>query len=108
MVTPGAEWLEVERLDHNRGKIHDVPLVRFRVRRFEADGRTVRSEEILEVEGRRLRKEGLGKDVTDKFLARPARACRRRAATASSRRRPSSCTACPRTRAPCAWSSSAT
>jgi hypothetical protein len=107
MVTPGAEWLEVERLDHHRGKIHEVPLVRFRVRRFGADGRTVRSEEILEVEGRRLRKEGLGKDVTDKFLA-GLPGCRRRAATASSRRRPSCFTGCPRTRAPCAWSSSAT
>ncbi len=68
MVTPGAEWLEVERLDHNRGRIHEAPLARFRLRRFEADGRTPRSEEVLEIEGRRLRKEGLGKDVTDKFL----------------------------------------
>src|SRR5687768_16439668 len=68
MVTPEADWLEVERLDHNRGRIHDAPLVRFRLRRFEADGRTLKGEEILEVEGRRLRKEGLGKDVTDKFL----------------------------------------
>jgi FAD/FMN-containing dehydrogenase/Fe-S oxidoreductase len=69
MVTPDAEWLEVERLDHNRGRIHDAPLARFRLRRFEADGKTVKSEETLEVEGKRLRKEGLGKDVTDKFLA---------------------------------------
>ena len=69
MVTPEAEWLEVERLDHNRGRIHDAPLARFRLRRFAADGKTLRSEELLEVEGRRLRKEGLGKDVTDKFLA---------------------------------------
>ncbi|MDQ3027288.1 MAG: DUF3683 domain-containing protein [Pseudomonadota bacterium] len=69
MVTPEAEWLEVERLDHNRGRIHDAPLARFRLRRFESDGRTLKSEELLEVEGKRLRKEGLGKDVTDKFLA---------------------------------------
>jgi len=69
MVTPDAEWLEVERLDHNRGRIHDAPLARFRLRRFGADGKTLKSEELLEVEGRRLRKEGLGKDVTDKFLA---------------------------------------
>ena len=68
MVTPEGEWLEVERLEHNRGRIHDVPLAKFRLRRFEADGRTVKSEESLEIEGRRLRKEGLGKDVTDKFL----------------------------------------
>jgi FAD/FMN-containing dehydrogenase/Fe-S oxidoreductase len=69
MVTPDAEWLEVERLDHNRGRIHDVPMARFRLRRFEADGKTLKSEEMLEVEGKRLRKEGLGKDVTDKWLA---------------------------------------
>jgi FAD/FMN-containing dehydrogenase/Fe-S oxidoreductase len=69
MVTPDAEWLEVERLDHNRGRIHDVPMARFRVRRFEADGKTLKGEELLEVEGKRLRKEGLGKDVTDKWLA---------------------------------------
>jgi FAD/FMN-containing dehydrogenase/Fe-S oxidoreductase len=69
MVTPDAEWLDVERLDHNRGRIHDAPLARFRIRRFEADGKTLKSEETLEVEGKRLRKEGLGKDVTDKWLA---------------------------------------
>jgi len=69
MVTPDADWIEVERLDHNRGRIHDAPLARFRIRRFEADGKTLRLEELLEVEGKRLRKEGLGKDVTDKWLA---------------------------------------
>jgi FAD/FMN-containing dehydrogenase/Fe-S oxidoreductase len=68
MVTPEADWLEVERLDHNRGRIHDAPMARFRIRRFAEDGRTLRSEQTLEIEGRRLRKEGLGKDVTDKFL----------------------------------------
>ncbi len=69
MVTPDGEWLEVERVDHNRGRIHDAPLARFRVARYAADGVTPKGEEMLEVEGRRLRKEGLGKDVTDKFLA---------------------------------------
>jgi len=69
MVTPDGDWLEVERLDHNRSRIHDAPMARFRMRRFEADGVTVKSEEMLEVEGKRLRKEGLGKDVTDKWLS---------------------------------------
>ena len=68
MVTPEGDWLEVERLEHNRGRIHDAPMAKFLVRRFEPDGRTLRKEEKLEIEGRRLRKEGLGKDVTDKFL----------------------------------------
>jgi FAD/FMN-containing dehydrogenase/Fe-S oxidoreductase len=69
MVTPDGNWLEVERLDHNFGKIHDQPLVKFRLTRYDASGRNKLGEELLEVEGRRFRKEGLGKDVTDKFLA---------------------------------------
>src|SRR5579859_1553353 len=70
MVTPEAEWMLVERIDHNLGKIHDADVVRFRITRFGRDGRMPRGEpEILEVPGRCFRKEGLGKDVTDKFLA---------------------------------------
>ncbi|MBL0142260.1 MAG: FAD/FMN-binding oxidoreductase [Betaproteobacteria bacterium] len=68
MVTPQADWIEVERLDHNLGKIHDAAIARFRIRRFEADGRTPKGEEILEMQGQRFRKAGLGKDVTDKVL----------------------------------------
>jgi len=70
MVTPEAEWMLVERIDHNLGRIHDTEVARFRITRFGRDGILPRGEpEILEVPGRRFRKEGLGKDVTDKFLA---------------------------------------
>jgi FAD/FMN-containing dehydrogenase/heterodisulfide reductase subunit C len=70
MVTPEADWLEVVRLDHNLGKIHDAAMARFEVRRFAADGVTPRgAPEVLEIPGSRFRKAGLGKDVTDKFLA---------------------------------------
>ena len=69
MVTPTAEWMEVERLEHNMGKIHDVPLAKFRIRRFDETGLKLMSEEILEIPGALFRKTGLGKDVTDKFLA---------------------------------------
>ncbi len=72
MVDPQGNWLEVERLDHNLGKIHDIPLARFELKWFDghgAPGETLLRTEILEIEGRRFRKEGLGKDVTDKFLA---------------------------------------
>ncbi len=69
MVTPDAEWMDVERLDHNLGKIHDIPLARFRITRYAPDGKTRLSEEILEIPGAGFRKHGLGKDVTDKFLA---------------------------------------
>jgi len=31
MVDPNGDWLEVTRLDHNLGKIHDVALARFRL-----------------------------------------------------------------------------
>ncbi len=69
MVDPDGNWLEVVRLDHNLGKIHDVPLARFELTRFKPDGKTLIGSEILEIPGRKFRKEGLGKDVTDKFLA---------------------------------------
>ena len=69
MVKPDATWLEVERINHNCGKIHDQQLVQFRISHFEADGKTPISEpEILEMPGSAFRKQGLGKDVTDKFL----------------------------------------
>ncbi len=69
MVTPQAEWLEVTRLNHNLGKIHDVEIASFELQYFKADGRTPIRTERLDIPGRTFRKEGLGKDVTDKFLA---------------------------------------
>jgi len=69
MVTPQAQWLEVTRLDHNRGKIHDAAVATFELKYFEANGKTpVRTEQLV-IPGSTFRKEGLGKDVTDKFLA---------------------------------------
>jgi FAD/FMN-containing dehydrogenase/Fe-S oxidoreductase len=69
MVTPDADWLEVERLDHNLGKIHDQAQVLFRISRFEPDGKTPKVlPKILELPGHTFRKPGLGKDVTDKLL----------------------------------------
>ncbi|TXH74219.1 DUF3683 domain-containing protein [Thiobacillus sp.] len=70
MVTPDANWIEVSRLNHNLGKIHDAPSATFEIRHFAADGKTPKaSPEILTIPGSRFRKTGLGKDVTDKFLA---------------------------------------
>ena len=76
MVDPNGDWLEVTRLDHNLGKIHDVARARFRLdwTHPAERGRTQKSNtpfktEILDIDGRKFRKEGLGKDVTDKFLA---------------------------------------
>jgi FAD/FMN-containing dehydrogenase len=72
MVDPEGNWLDVERLDHNLGKIHVVDQVRFQLTWSDGTsepGKRVLKTETLEVEGKRFRKEGLGKDVTDKFLS---------------------------------------
>jgi hypothetical protein len=69
MVTPQATWLEVVRLDHNLGKIHDAPVARFELRHYDATGKKLERTERLDIPGSVFRKEGLGKDVTDKFLA---------------------------------------
>jgi FAD/FMN-containing dehydrogenase/Fe-S oxidoreductase len=69
MVTPQAEWLEVTRINHNMGKIHDVDVASFELQYFKADGKTPLRSERLDIAGKSFRKEGLGKDVTDKFLS---------------------------------------
>ena len=72
MVDPAGDWLEVTRLEHNLGRIHDAAVAKFELvwkdgRDPAARARVLRREQ-LEIEGRRFRKPGLGKDVTDKFL----------------------------------------
>ncbi|MFC3108557.1 DUF3683 domain-containing protein [Undibacterium arcticum] len=77
MVDPNGDWLDVTRIDHNLGKIHDAPLAKFKLEwTHPADKGNGRGKsdapfktEILEIAGKVFRKEGLGKDVTDKFLA---------------------------------------
>jgi FAD/FMN-containing dehydrogenase/Fe-S oxidoreductase len=72
MVDPQGNWLEVTRLDHNLGRIHEVQTASFDLvwkdgGRAPDSARELRRER-LEVPGARFRKAGLGKDVTDKFL----------------------------------------
>jgi FAD/FMN-containing dehydrogenase/Fe-S oxidoreductase len=70
MVTPQGEWIEVERYAHNLGRIHDADEVEFHVRRVAREGRKkVVEERAIKIPGKAFRKAGLGKDVTDKFLA---------------------------------------
>ncbi len=69
MVTPDGQWLEVTRVNHNLGKIHDAEMASFELQYFEADGKTPIRTERLDIPGHKFRKEGLGKDVTDKFLS---------------------------------------
>jgi FAD/FMN-containing dehydrogenase/Fe-S oxidoreductase len=70
MVAADGNWLEVDRLNHNLGKIHLQEQVEFRVIRYDkAPDQPLQEPQIIRVPGRSLRKAGLGKDVTDKFLA---------------------------------------
>ena len=70
MVTPNGLWMDVTRLHHNLGKIHDAANATFRIDRYETDGKTPHgAPETLTIPGSAFRKAGLGKDVTDKFLS---------------------------------------
>ena len=69
MVDPNGDWLEVTRLEHNFGKIHDVEVAKFQLEWTHPGEKTPFKTELLQIPGRTFRKEGLGKDVTDKFLA---------------------------------------
>ena len=69
MVRPNGQWIVVERMNHNLGKIHEQAVAEFRVTHYKPDGRTLTGEPVLlRIPGEQLRKQGLGKDVTNKFL----------------------------------------
>ena len=70
MVTADANWLEVTRLNHNCGKIHLQELVEFEIKKIDRrTGKPIGETRRLSMPGTIFRKAGLGKDVTDKFLA---------------------------------------
>ncbi|BAU58335.1 FAD/FMN-containing dehydrogenases [Halorhodospira halochloris] len=69
MVTAEAKWIEVERINHNLGKLDEQDQVEFRITHYDTDGKTQLGEpETLTFAGSSFRKTGLGKDVTDKHL----------------------------------------
>lgn len=68
MVMPDGSWLQVERLDHNQDKIQLLKSVRFKINTLKTDAKTILSSRILEISAKNMRKSGLGKDVTNKFL----------------------------------------
>jgi FAD/FMN-containing dehydrogenase/Fe-S oxidoreductase len=72
MVDTDGNWLEVTRLNHNLGKIHDVPVASFDLVWKDGGAHPDQAEilrsERLDIEGAAFRRTGLGKDVTDKFL----------------------------------------
>jgi FAD/FMN-containing dehydrogenase/Fe-S oxidoreductase len=69
MVNPQGEWLRIERVRHNFGKIHDEETAVFDVHTLDSDSLNIVKTERLEIPGHKFRKVGLGKDVTDKFLS---------------------------------------
>ena len=72
MVDAQGNWLEVTRLNHNLGKIHDVAVASFELLWKDgakpADEAKILHRTRLDIDGAKFRKVGLGKDVTDKFL----------------------------------------
>jgi FAD/FMN-containing dehydrogenase/Fe-S oxidoreductase len=72
MVDPDGNWLEVTRVGHNLGKIHEAAIASFDLVWKDGtrppDGARELRRERLEIAGAGFRKIGLGKDVTDKFL----------------------------------------
>lgn len=68
MVTPEGNWIEVKRLEHNQDKLQLLETVSFEITQLESDGQTPISSEVLTLNTHDMRKRGLGKDVTNKFL----------------------------------------
>ena len=74
MVTPEAQWLEVERLNHNLGKIHEQAAVSFRITRYAADGaHPLANPSYCELPGAALRKAGTGQGRHRQVPRWPAR-----------------------------------
>ncbi|MHB1116647.1 DUF3683 domain-containing protein [Sideroxydans sp.] len=70
MVAPDGRWMQVERMDHNFGKIHDAEHATFRISRYDRHDKPMSGQPVtLTIPGNAFRKTGLGKDVTDKFLS---------------------------------------
>lgn len=73
MVDVNGDWLEVTRINHNLGKIHEAEEATFELAWSHPAKRGHKTEvykkETLVIPGYKFRKEGLGKDVTDKFLS---------------------------------------
>jgi hypothetical protein len=61
MITPEGYWMEISRLNHNLGKIHEQEEVEFCVERWEDDTRRKQIDKrVLKIPGKRFRHTGLG------------------------------------------------
>ncbi len=68
MIMPDGNWLQVKRLNHNQDKIQLLKEVSFEIHHLKKDASTPIKSEILTINAKDMRKSGLGKDVTNKFL----------------------------------------
>lgn len=68
MVMPDGKWLKVERINHNQDKIQLLDEVSFNIHHLADDAQTIIKSKRLDIKSEKLRKSGLGKDVTNKFL----------------------------------------
>ncbi|MDC9715537.1 MAG: DUF3683 domain-containing protein, partial [Gammaproteobacteria bacterium] len=68
MVMPDGKWLQIKRLNHNQDKIQLLDKVSFEIHHLKKDGKSSIKSETLTINTETLRKRGLGKDVTNKFL----------------------------------------
>lgn len=68
MVMPDGKWLQVKRIDHNQDKIQRLDEVSFNIHTLKEDAQTITATKRLDIKSASLRKQGLGKDVTNKFL----------------------------------------
>ncbi len=68
MIMPDGTWQQIKRLDHNQDKIQLLDQVSFEINTLADDAKTVVSSSTLTIDASHMRKSGLGKDVTNKFL----------------------------------------
>ncbi len=68
MVMPDGNWLQVRRLNHNLDKIQLLESVTFQLDYLSSNTKSIVKTETLNIKTDKLRKVGLGKDVTNKFL----------------------------------------
>ncbi len=68
MVMPDGNWLQIKRLNHNQDKIQLLDKVSFKINHLKKDAKTIITSKTLTINTKDIRKNGLGKDVTNKFL----------------------------------------
>ncbi len=112
MVDPNGDWLEVTRLDHNLGKIHDAPVAKFKLEWTHPAARGAAKPAPFKTESWSSKAAALpqgrpGQGRHRQIPVRPAGHPEGRLRRPDHVRRAGSCTRCRSTRARCAWNSSA-